>query len=94
MRDTMTTQQPIDTRDQHLLDNLVGTYILLQTGKYPSSRLMVRLVDFDYNYLLLETPKAHKRFLLYKGRIGEIEPLTNEEAQARLSHVTEAQMND
>ena len=91
----METQQPIiDTHDQHLLDNLVGRYILLQTGKYPNNRIMARLIDFDYAYLLLETPKAHKQFLLYKGRISEIEPLTEAEAQARLSHVTEAQIND
>ena len=75
-----------------MLDNLVGRYILLQTGKYPNSRIMARLIDFDYAYLLLETPKAHKQFLLYKGRISEIEPLTEAEAQARLSHVTEAQI--
>ena len=75
-----------------MLDNLVGRYILLQTGKYPNNRIMARLIDFDYAYLLLETPKAHKQFLLYKGRISEIEPLTEAEAQARLSHVTEAQI--
>jgi hypothetical protein len=80
--------------DTHLLDNLVGSYILVQTGRYPGSRIMARLIDFDYAYLLLETPRVHKRFLLYKGRVSEIEPLTNEEAQARLSHVTEVQMND
>ena len=88
----METQQPIDTHDVHLLDNLVGSYILVQTGRYPGSRIMARLIDFDYAYLLLETPRAHKRFLLYKGRVSEIEPLTNEDAQARLSHVTEAQI--
>jgi hypothetical protein len=90
----MEAQQPIDTHDTHLLDALVGRYILLQTGKYPNNRIMARLIDFDYAYLLLETPKAHKQFLLYKGRISEIEPLTEAEAQARLSHVTEAQIND
>ena len=82
-----------DIHDQHLLDNLVEKYILLQIGRYPNnSKIMVRLIDFDYDYLLLETPKAHKQFLLYKGRISEIESLTEAEARARLSHVTEGQI--
>lgn len=71
--------------DTHLLDSLVGTRIILHTGKYATDKIMAKLIDFDYNYLLLETPKAHKQFLIYKGRITEIEPLTQEEAEARLN---------
>ena len=81
LSDKMDNQRYYDT---HLLDNLVGTYIILHTGKYVTDRIMVKLIDFDYGYLLLETPKAHKQFLLYKGRISEIEPLTQQEAEARL----------
>ena len=88
----MTTQQPIDTHDVHLLDNLVGSYILVQTGRYPGNTIMAKLVDFDYNYLLLETPKRKTRFILHKNRIREIQPLTQQEAQAMLG--VEVQMND
>lgn len=78
--------------DNHLFAPLVGCYCMLQLDRY--KQLMVRVVDYDSSFLLLETPKRKARFLIHKNRIREIEPLTNEEAQARLSHVIEVQMND
>lgn len=75
----------MENYDTHILDNLVGTYIRLRTGKYPDNRIMAKLVDFDYNYLLLETPKAHNIFIMYKGRITEIEPLSDAEVREMLN---------
>ena len=80
----METQQPIDTHDTHLLDALVGSYVLVQTNRYQNSKILARLVDFDYGFLMFETPRAHKKFLLSRSRVAELEPLTDEEAMARL----------
>ena len=47
--------------------------------------LLLKIVDYDYFYLLVETPKAHNRFLLSRGKITEIEFLTEEQLKARLN---------
>lgn len=88
MRDTMSTEDRI--YDNHLFAPLVGGYCVLQLDRY--KQLMVRVVDYDSSFLLLETPKRKTRFILHKNRIREIQPLTQQEAQAMLG--VEVQMND
>lgn len=69
--------------DSHLLDALINQSVLMHTlnGK----TLMLKLLDFDYYFLLVETPKRKAQFLLNRSKITEIEMLTQQEAEARLN---------
>ncbi len=87
-----TQQSSLDTRDTHLSDRLIGQHAVLHllNGK----TLWLRIVDLDYYYLLVETPRKKAQFLLNRMRVIEIEPLTQQEAEARLNHNGTAQAHE
>jgi hypothetical protein len=60
--------EPIDTRDGHLLDELIGKLIKID---FKGKRLCMRLLDYDYYFIKIQNYKGVV-YLFPKSKVFEI----------------------